>query len=215
MTFKSKGIDPFKGNKQLPGIVRAGAPGDKSIAPALGDRFCGLVFYFPTMTSKSFLSPGRNLWGNNRFAAPGMGTDQDMNQSIDELADHAALALGEFMMDSPGDLTLASKSNETIVTRPLSPLKDSTTGHKFQESAAGFGQQKLLSQSLGGTLAAMLLPKRSSSIPPRASLSMMVPASFFTLAGWKHASVKALRKKTELTGSLWILISIHRIPRWR
>jgi hypothetical protein len=35
MTFKSKGIDPFKGNKQLPGIVRAGAPGDKSISSRL------------------------------------------------------------------------------------------------------------------------------------------------------------------------------------
>jgi hypothetical protein len=39
---------------------------------------------------------------------------------------------------------------------------------------------------------------------------MVAPASFFTVATWKHAS--ALRKKTELTGSIWILSSTHSIP---
>jgi hypothetical protein len=94
MTSKSKGTVPFKGNKQLPGIFRASAWDDKSIALALGDRFCGFVFLFPAMTSKSFLRCGGNRWGSNRFAAPGMGADQyvdqDMDQSIDELADDVA-----------------------------------------------------------------------------------------------------------------------------
>jgi hypothetical protein len=118
MTSKSKGTGPFKGNKQSPGIVRASAPDDKSIAPALGDRFCGFafffptpddrfcgfVFYFPIMTSKSFLSPGEatallrlawaptRTWTRARMSWP----------------------LGEFIMDSAGDLAPASKSNQII-----------------------------------------------------------------------------------------------------
>jgi hypothetical protein len=91
--------------------------------------------------------PSSNIWNNNPYPATG-GTsanpEKDTDESCDQLADGAALALGELNMNSSGDLVPPLQTNETIVT--YDKLLEQ---HRFKEPAVGSEYQAELEPITG------------------------------------------------------------------